>query len=222
MLSDAELAEMRAVNSRQRADTDTLRLLERGIQLRHLPGRHPQQAHAGVSAGKLYTWAQIVGTYGEQIDESVFDDDSFVSVHERGEMFIGLKMDSDRYRVVADFSASGARRLADAVRDTADTADRYDPHSPDATPASANGLVDWSVIDGVLVGYTPLGEVSIRYVGDSDSDDLDQFDGLDTGPDGAVALADALEEMAEVADEYERSARLPEATRSTAPRTFAN
>lgn len=183
----------------------------------HRPGGrdHNQQAHAGTNTpagdtlghdGDLFTWEQVEGLYGEQVDEREFDDGLSASVHRSGALIIYQVETPDRHKVAADFGdGDSARRFADLVEQTTDTARNVDD---DAEPGS-NGLVDWVITDGgLLVGYDPAGDVRVRQVDPAsyDGENLDDIDGFDVGVDTADRLVDALREMADIVDEIDDEA----------------
>lgn len=181
------------------------------------PSLHPHDPHTGKwmdvpDAVHRTSWDDVMDLYGEQIDEAPFGDGNLISVHADGDVLwlFDHKPDGDgstpdRIEAVAAFDADSAERLASRIESLADEAEAYDPNDPDATEVSPNGLVDWTTVDGTLVGYDRTGDILIR-VTDEDlktTAQLDAANGADLTVDEARDMADALRDMADRADELD-------------------
>ena len=200
----------------------------RSVTLRHTPNGHPhnQLDHAGIDLPDgLLTWERITSLYGDQIDEKTWGVDGFVSIHDmHGEMFIGTQYGADddrRFEVLVDFSGErpgdDARALADQIERIADGADTYDPDA-DGPPVNANGLADYTVSNGFLVGYDIAGDIFVRRVDDDDrygtAAELNALTGFDFGLSEVDELVEALREMAELSDEVVDRQSVGERTRT--------
>ncbi|HET8684787.1 MAG TPA: ParB N-terminal domain-containing protein [Micromonosporaceae bacterium] len=167
-------------------------------------GRWTDGVSVDVPAADVMSWEQVETTYGEQVDEREPEDGLHISAHSSGDLVVYTDAAEDRYEINVDMGAGEARTLADLVESLAGDAEGYDPDDPDATPPSDNGLVDWVVSDGWLVGYDAAGDVMVRRAEESDpTETREDIAALDVGVDthSPYELADALRDMADVADE---------------------
>jgi hypothetical protein len=156
----------------------------------------------------------LTSLYGEVHDEASTEDYSVV-VFENGDFGIFADHPGDRPQdhrrepIYDGLTAQGAEQLADLI----DTAASYEIPD-DAKNDPDVHLVDWDGDDeGNVVGYDVSGDVSLRFPkrDDPDIDNPDDWHILDVGVDEAVALAQALRDMAERRDE------LDETTESISP-----
>lgn len=156
------------------------------MTLRHLPGQHPQQSHAGG-----LDFDAMTRLYGDVYDEASVGDLSVV-VFQGGDLGIFIDTDDDHRQPFLDgLEANSARDLADALQQ-ASTVDIPD----DAERDPKYGLVDWiDVTDEVIVGWDHVGDVSIVLP--------DEGERVDVGADEAQDLAGALERMADRYDELD-------------------
>lgn len=119
--------------------------------------------------GNSYTNEYLYDQYGESVDNEEFSPGAFVELGSTGTVRIDLAGEGkDRYHVFGDMDQDQADALGDAI----DWALDAKPGS--RAPDPVNGLVDWRDDDGVIVGYTPDGDVRIGWpAGDDDVTVLD-------------------------------------------------
>jgi len=155
------------------------------------------------------SWSEFLDLYGEQVDEHEFMADGFVSVHDNGDINIHLGHDGDRednVRVVADFGPDTARQLAQQIEEMASG-------TPEPNEAS-NGLVDWTIRDGYLVGRYPTGDLTFATgVDENDIEpNLADHESFDLSEEEARELVDGLRRMADEGQLIEE-----DTSRSTVP-----
>lgn len=121
--------------------------------------------------GNSHTNEYLSDLYGDGVDSEEFSPGAFVELGSNGTIHIDLAgKDEDRYHIFADMDQDDGG--ADALGDAIDWALDAKPGS--RAPDPVNGLVDWRDDDGVIVGYTPDGDVRIGWpAGDDDVTVLD-------------------------------------------------
>lgn len=136
--------------------------------------------------------------YGQPVDEAQFGDDGYVTVYPSG-LTINFDEGDERFSIVAeDITPAAARALADTVAELLDQAPGVGEDEPDAGP---NGLVDWVVRDGFLVGLYPDGDIKVG--ADAGGG---RFNDFDLDPNEAYQFLSGLRRMAAVAEKASESA----------------
>lgn len=152
--------------------------------------RHGWIPVAGLSLlGESHSTDRLEEIYGAAIDNEEFSPGAYVELGEHGDVHIDLAAEEPlHYHVFADMGQDDADQFGDDI----DWALEATPGN--RAPDPVNGLVDWRERDGVIVGYTPSGDVRIGWpAGDSD------VDVLDLPPDEARVLTRKLWEFARTA-----------------------
>lgn len=171
-------------------------------QLRDDHGRWSDGPGGAVS----YTLDAFEDLYGAIVDDR-YAGDLYVSVHDGGEFVLSEVDETGRRTVLLDdLTSNSGRRLADDV-EWAGEADIPDDAESDAHVR----LIDWHTTDdGVVVGYDPSGEVSVRFPRRDDAKprNLHDYDIQDLSGGDARDLVEALRDMADAREDLdvERSA----------------
>lgn len=203
-----------AANKRSAEPSERHRLLALlGVEVRDYdPALHPH-APAGPHGGQFISAHGIAAAveeiltdddaardYGDELDRVDFTDDACVVARSEGALTVQSGYGDGRSRIHSAPGPTEAQEWASSIDSMADQA---------GTPGSAqpNGLVDFEVDGGLLVGYDPAGRVVVRWVDDPDPQDLADAEGFELSPDEAHALAGALRDMAYVTEDH---ATLPE------------
>jgi F like protein/ADP-ribosyltransferase exoenzyme len=175
--------------------------------------QHPRDPHGEFAevpglnvVDKVMSLADITAEYGAEVGSGTFGRGDRVVARDGGGITVELAGDTaDRPHVLFDASPAAARDVADRLDQWVADAQDYDPGAEDAVEASDNGLVDWDVHDGVMIGYDPEGDVIIRggVTGDGSDTHIDNHPGTDLGAHEADMLAYELRNMADDAESYE-------------------
>lgn len=152
-----------------------------------------------VGAATTYTLDAFRRLYGDEVDDR-YAGDFYVSVHERGDFVLSFMHEDGKREILLDgLNAERANAIADGL-DWAATAHLSDDDENDPD----TGLVDYAEVDdGIVVGYTEVGDVSLRLPKDDDARPgvPDEYEVLDIDASDATDLERALRDMADAYDE---------------------
>lgn len=179
-----------------------LELKER-IERRYDPGQlrdsEGKWTDGPVGAAATYTLDAFRRLYGDEVDDR-YAGDFYVSVHERGDFVLSFMHEDGKREILLDgLNAERANAIADGL-DWAATAHLSDDDENDPD----TGLVDYAEVDdGIVVGYTEVGDVSLRLPKDDDARPgvPDEYEVLDIDASDATDLERALRDMADAYDE---------------------
>jgi hypothetical protein len=155
--------------------------------------RHGWIPVAGLGVlGKHYSQTELEGFYGGALDNEEFSPGAIVELGEDGTVHIDLGAEvEDRWHVFGDMTREEAQAIGDAVEWAIGHVDDTFGRRGDRPPDSSNGLVNWLDLDGVIVGYTPDGNIRVGWPDENDTD----VNVLDLPRDEAMALRRALERL---------------------------
>lgn len=176
-----------------------------GIEVRGYP--HPGQKYT-------HGWKPLVPTtalakeilsdddaardYGDELDRVDFTDDLCVVARSEGTLTIQSAPVDGKSEIHAAPSPAEAEDWASAVEAMVEK-------SAEGGSPKPNGLVDYDIESGLLVGYDPSGDISVRWIGEADgnAEDLDEYDGFDLSPDEADDFVGALRDMAYTTEDHQ-------------------
>jgi len=141
--------------------------------------------------GRAQTQDDLESSYGAAYDSAEFSPGAHVELSEIGDVHIDLAGEQpDTFHVFGDMSQEGAAQLSDDIWWALNRAAGDGGHRP---PDPVNGLSDWVDRDGVIVGYTPGGDIRLGWPRADDDVDV-----LDLPAEEAKALARKLAEFADI------------------------